>query len=76
MPLFLFSGTFFPISQLPALVAVDRPGDAAVARRRRRPDATLGRLGLAGLGGTGYLLVWVAGGPWLASTASAGGWSA
>ena len=36
LPLFLFSGTFFPISQLPSGLAAARRPVAAVARRRAR----------------------------------------
>ena len=36
-PLFLFSGTFFPITQLPAAAPLDRLRHAAVARRRPLP---------------------------------------
>ena len=39
IPLFLFSGTFFPIEQLPELLQVDRPPDTALARRRPVPLA-------------------------------------
>ena len=49
-PLFLFSGTFFPISNLPSAHAADRLAVAAVARRRarRRPRARHDRPGAAG----------------------------
>ena len=36
IPMFLFSGTFFPVDQLPAWAAAGRVGHAAVARRRAR----------------------------------------
>ena len=39
IPLFLFSGAFFPIGNLPAAAGVAGPADAAVARRRPDPDA-------------------------------------
>ena len=35
IPMFLFSGTFFPVEQLPAVLALDRLRHPAVARRRR-----------------------------------------
>ena len=66
IPLFLFSGTFFPIGQLPALlegIARVTPLWHGVELAR---DATLGRLAVADLGHTAYLLVWVAVGTWLA----------
>ena len=37
--MFLFSGAFFPISNLGRVDGVARPADAAVARRRPDPDA-------------------------------------
>ena len=40
-PLFLFSGTFFPLATLPVVAAVDRLDLAAVARERDRPVAVL-----------------------------------
>ena len=39
IPLFLFSGAFFPISNLPPVAGVAGPAHAAVARRRPDPDA-------------------------------------
>ena len=36
-PLILFSGTFFPIEQLPPVAAAGRVADPALARRRRLP---------------------------------------
>ena len=39
MPLYLFSGTFFAVEQLPAVAAPGRLRDAAVARRRPVPHA-------------------------------------
>jgi lipooligosaccharide transport system permease protein len=59
IPLFLFSGTFFPISQLPwgvELVARVTPLWHGVELAR---DATLGRLGIDDAGHAAYLLVWV-----------------
>jgi lipooligosaccharide transport system permease protein len=59
IPLFLFSGTFFPISQLPwgvELVARVTPLWHGVELAR---DATLGRLGFEDAGHAAYLLVWV-----------------
>jgi lipooligosaccharide transport system permease protein len=65
IPLFLFSGTFFPISQLPGpvqLAARITPLWHGVQLAR---DATLGRLGVTDIGHAGYLLLWVAvGGVW------------
>ena len=43
IPMFLFSGAFFPISNLSAPAGVDRPPHTAVARRRPHPDARAGR---------------------------------
>jgi lipooligosaccharide transport system permease protein len=66
VPLFLFSGTFFPISQLATgleVVARITPLWHGVQLAR---DCTLGRLGWGDLGHTTYLLVWVAAGTWLA----------
>ena len=52
-PLMLFSGTFFPIDQLPGVDAAARLGHPAVARRRALRDASLGtapgRLGVVHL---------------------------
>jgi lipooligosaccharide transport system permease protein len=60
IPLFLFSGTFFPISQLPVWlrpVAYATPLYHGVALCR---DLTLGTVTLwVDLGHTGYLLLWV-----------------
>lgn len=60
MPMFVFSGTFFPLSQLPAAVqpvAKALPLWHAVELCR---GATTGTLGLvAGLGHTAYLAAWV-----------------
>ena len=39
LPMFLFSGTFFPISELPASAGGDRLPDAALAWRRPLPPA-------------------------------------
>ncbi len=44
VPLFLFSGTFFPISQLPELARAARLGDAALARGRALPRPRDGRV--------------------------------
>ena len=67
MPLFLFSGTFFPISQLPGFlqpVAWVTPlwHGVAASRSLSLGDASA----LAVLGHVGYLLVWVAAGVVLA----------
>ncbi len=67
MPMFLFSGTFFPVDQLPAWMhpvayVVPLWHGASLAR-----DATLGTLSLwADVGHVGYLLLWVLVGAWLA----------
>jgi lipooligosaccharide transport system permease protein len=67
IPLFLFSGTFFPISQLPLglrVVAEVTPLWHGVQLAR---DATLGRLTLGpDLAHTAYLLAWIAVGAVLA----------
>jgi lipooligosaccharide transport system permease protein len=66
IPLFLFSGTFFPISQLPAgleLLARITPLWHGVQLAR---DCTLGHLGWGDLGHAAYLLVWAVAGTWLA----------
>jgi lipooligosaccharide transport system permease protein len=67
VPLFLFSGTFFPITQLPWVLetlARITPLWHGVQLAR---DATLGRLRLLpDLGHAGYLLLWLAIGTWLA----------
>jgi lipooligosaccharide transport system permease protein len=66
IPLFLFSGTFFPISQLPfvlELLARVTPLWHGVELAR---DATLGRMSLDDLGHAAYLVVWVAVGTGLA----------
>jgi lipooligosaccharide transport system permease protein len=56
VPLFLFSGTFFPLSQLPPalqVVAWLTPLSHGVALCR---DCAFGHLGLADLGHAGYLV--------------------
>lgn len=59
MPLFLFSGTFFPVSQLPAaLEAVARVTPLWHGVELAR-DCTLGHLTAGDLGHAAYLLVWV-----------------
>jgi lipooligosaccharide transport system permease protein len=66
IPLFLFSGTFFPISQLPVgleLLARVTPLWHGVDLAR---DATIGRLSVDDIGHVAYLLVWVVLGTWLA----------
>ena len=75
MPLFLFSGTFFPISQLPAaLEAVARVTPLWHGVELAR-DCTLGHLAAGDLGHAAYLLVWVGGrAPARGATACAGGW--
>jgi lipooligosaccharide transport system permease protein len=66
IPLFLFSGTFFPIGQLPpVLEAIARVTPLWHGVELAR-DATLGRLALADAGHTAYLLAWVVVGAWLA----------
>ncbi|HZI96865.1 MAG TPA: ABC transporter permease [Actinomycetales bacterium] len=63
MPMFLFSGTFFPVSQLPAVleqVAYVTPLWHAVELCR---DLCLGTVSpLAAFGHVGYLMLWVVGG--------------
>jgi lipooligosaccharide transport system permease protein len=62
IPLFLFSGTFYPISQLPAVlvwVARATPLWHGVALAR---DSTLGRLSLGDVGHAAYLALWVVAG--------------
>jgi lipooligosaccharide transport system permease protein len=63
MPLFLFSGTFFPISQLPRVLqyfAYATPLFHGVALSR---DLTLGQVhGWVDSGHAGYMLLWVIGG--------------
>ena len=59
IPLFLFSGTFFPISQLPSGAAAARPDDPFWHGVTLARDATLGRLGLRHVGHAAYLLLWV-----------------
>jgi lipooligosaccharide transport system permease protein len=67
VPMFLFSGTFFPVEQLPAWMhpvayVVPLWHGAALAR-----DATLGTMHLApDVGHVAYLLLWVVAGGWLA----------
>ncbi len=67
VPMFLFSGTFFPVEQLPGWMhpvayVVPLWHGSSLAR-----DATLGTLHLAAdLGHVAYLLLWVVGGSWLA----------
>jgi lipooligosaccharide transport system permease protein len=60
VPLFLFSGTFFPVSQLPVVlqwIAYATPLFHGVALCR---DLTLGRVDAwVDLGHTAYLLAWV-----------------
>jgi lipooligosaccharide transport system permease protein len=66
VPLFLFSGTFFPISQLPVgleLVARFTPLWHGVELAR---DCMLGHLGWGDLAHGAYLVAWVAAGTWLA----------
>ena len=59
IPLFLFSGTFFPISQLPPLLEVVARVTPLWHGVELARNATLGRLGPADLGHAAYLLVWV-----------------
>ena len=40
IPLFLFSGAFFPITNLGRVLELGRPAHAAVARRRPRPGCS------------------------------------
>ena len=67
VPMFLFSGTFFPVEQLPAWMhpvayVVPLWHGAALAR-----DATLGTVHLGpDVGHVAYLLLWIAVGGWLA----------
>ncbi|PZF79761.1 ABC transporter permease [Jiangella anatolica] len=67
MPMFLFSGTFFPVSQLPALLeAIARVTPlwhgVELCRGLVLETATVA----GSLGHAGYLLLWAAGGLWLA----------
>ncbi|TDE14135.1 ABC transporter [Jiangella asiatica] len=67
MPMFLFSGTFFPVEQLPValeLVAWATPlwHGVELCRGLVTETATLA----GSLGHAGYLTLWVAGGLWLA----------
>ena len=74
IPLFLFSGTFFPISQLPTglqLLARITPLWHGVTLAR---DATLGRLGLDDVGHAAYLCCGWSWAPCGRSTDCAGGW--
>lgn len=70
LPMFLFSGTFFPVSQLPAALrplAWVTPLWHGVELAR---GLALGRLGgLSGLAHLAYLLVWIAAGVLLAQAA-------
>jgi lipooligosaccharide transport system permease protein len=67
IPLFLFSGTFFPISQLPAVLRVVAQVTPLWHGVELARDATLGRLTLgADVAHTAYLLVWVVAGTVLA----------
>lgn len=67
LPMFLFSGTFFPVAQLPALfewVAYATPLWHGVALSR---GLALGSIdGWSALGHVGYLAVWLVGGVLLA----------
>ncbi|WP_198663536.1 ABC transporter permease [Jiangella endophytica] len=67
MPMFLFSGTFFPVEQLPAgleAVAMATPLWHGVELCR---SLVMGTATVAGsLGHVAYLLLWVVGGLWLA----------
>lgn len=70
MPIFLFSGTFFPIDQLPGWLqpvawATPLAHGVALCRDLALGTATLGAAALH----AGYLLVWVVAGFWLALTA-------
>lgn len=60
IPLFLFSGTFFPISQLPGVVQVLARVTPLWHGVQLARDATLGRLGVSDLGHAAYLGLWVA----------------
>jgi lipooligosaccharide transport system permease protein len=67
MPMFLFSGVFFPVEQLPdplELLARVTPLWHAVDLLRGLVGETA--TATAALGHVGYLLLWVAGGLWLA----------
>ena len=70
VPLFLFSGTFFPVTQLPVALewsAYATPLWHGVTLAR---DLALGTVdGGAALLHTGYLALWVAAGTWLATRA-------
>ena len=57
MPLFLFSGTFFPVDRLPPLLQAVRAPDAAVSRVALARGAVLGTLDpLAALGHVAFLV--------------------
>jgi lipooligosaccharide transport system permease protein len=67
MPLFLFSGTFFPITQLPVAlrwVAYALPLWHGVDLSRHLYDGNLGLL--TGLGNAAYLVAWSAAGLFVA----------
>jgi lipooligosaccharide transport system permease protein len=66
IPLFLFSGTFFPISQLPTLLEVIARITPLWHGVELARNCTLGRLGWGDLGHAAYLVGWVVAGMWLA----------
>jgi len=60
IPLFLFSGTFFPITQLPVVLRVLADVTPLWHGVQLARDATLGRMSVgADLGHAAYLLVWI-----------------
>jgi lipooligosaccharide transport system permease protein len=70
IPMFLFSGAFFPVSQLPAGVAWLARITPAWHGVELCRALTTGRVDwLPALGHVGYLLVWIAAGWWLAERA-------
>jgi len=66
VPLFLFSGTFFPISQLPALLEVIARVTPLWHGVELARDCMLGRLATGDLAHAAYLVAWALGGAWLA----------
>jgi lipooligosaccharide transport system permease protein len=66
VPLFLFSGTFFPVSQLPALLEVIARVTPLWHGVELARDCMLGQLAWGDLAHTAYLVAWVIGGTWLA----------
>jgi lipooligosaccharide transport system permease protein len=70
LPMFLFSGAFFPVSQLPALIvplayATPLWHGVHLARMFALGDVSVGWI----VANAGYLCVWTAAGAWLAARA-------